>query len=50
MDALLVGELEEDALALGLLEALAVFLEELVRAALAADADEQRAAIVARLS
>ena len=30
------------ALAFGLLEALAVFLEELVRAALAADADEQR--------
>ena len=37
--ALLVGELEEDLLALGVLEALAVALEEAVRAALAADAD-----------
>jgi hypothetical protein len=42
--ALLVGELEENPLALGLLEPLAVALEELVRAALAADADEQRGA------
>src|SRR4051812_16699147 len=44
--ALLVGELEEDLLALGILEALAVFLEEPVRAALALDADEQRFLIV----
>src|SRR4051812_40039888 len=44
--ALLVGELEEDLLALGVLEALAVFLEEPVRAALALDADEQRFLIV----
>src|SRR3954452_52137 len=44
--ALLVGELEEDLLALGILEALPVFLEEPVRAALALDADEQRFLIV----
>ena len=46
MLALLVGELEEDLLALGVLEPLAVALEELVRAALAADADEQRLLVV----
>ena len=46
MRALLVGELEEDLLALGVLEALAVALEEPVRAALAADADHQRLQIV----
>ena len=46
MLALLVGELEEDALAFGLLEALAVALEEVVRPALAADADEQRLPVV----
>src|SRR5687768_6136762 len=44
--ALLVGELEEDLLALGILEALAVLLEEPVRAAFAADADHQRLLIV----
>ena len=44
--ALFVGELEEDALAFGVLEALAVPLEELVRPALALDADEQRLLIV----
>ena len=44
--ALLVGELEEDPLAFGVLEPLAVALEELVRAALALDADEQRLLIV----
>ena len=44
--ALLVGELEEDLLAFGVLEPLAVPLEELVRAALAPDADEQRLLIV----
>ena len=48
--ALLVGELEEDALAFRFLEPLAVPLEELVRAALAADADEQGLAIGAALS
>ena len=46
MLALLVGELEEDLLAFGVLEPLAVFLEEPVRAALAADADQQRLLIV----
>ena len=46
MGALLVGELEEDLLAFGVLEPLAVALEELVRAALALDADEQRLLIV----
>src|SRR5262249_48936172 len=46
MVALLVGELEEDALAFGLLEPLAVPLEEAVRTALAADADQQRALVV----
>ena len=49
MLALLVGELEEDALAFRLLEALAVRLEEAVRSALAADADEQRLAVAAAL-
>src|SRR5687768_18055828 len=44
--ALLVSELEEDLLALGILEALAVLLEEPVRTALAADADHQRLLIV----
>src|ERR1700741_2930336 len=44
--ALLVGELEEDLLAFRILEALAVLLEEAVRIALAADADEQRLLIV----
>ena len=44
--ALLVGELEEDLLAFGVLEPLAVLLEEAVRAALAADADHQRLLIV----
>ena len=44
--ALFVGELEEDLLAFGVLEPLAVSLEELVRAALALDADEQRLLIV----
>ena len=44
--ALFVGELEEDLLALGVLEALAVALEEAMRAALAADADLVGLAIV----
>src|SRR6185503_9016985 len=44
--ALFVGELEEDALALRVLEPLTVTLEELVRAVLALDADEQRLLIV----
>ena len=43
---LFVGELEEDLLALRVLEALAVALEEPVRAALAPDADHQRLQIV----
>src|SRR2546429_8954105 len=46
MLALLVGELEKDLLAFGVFEALAVLLEEAVRIALAADADEQRLLIV----
>src|SRR5437868_3469354 len=44
--ALFLGELEEDLLALGVLEPLAVLLEELVRVALALDADEQRLQVV----
>ena len=44
--AFLVGELEKDLLALGVLELLAVSLEEAVRAALALDADHQRLAVV----
>ena len=46
MGPLLVGELQEDLLAFGVLEPLAVALEELVRSALALDADEQRLLIV----
>src|SRR5215813_1705900 len=46
MRAFFVGELEEDLLAFRVLEALAVALEELVRAALAADPDEQRLLVV----
>src|SRR5262245_5474350 len=46
MRPLLVGELEEKALPFGVLESLPVALEELVRAALAADADHQRLTIV----
>ena len=46
MGALFVGEFEKDLLALGILELLAVALEELVRAALALDADHQRLAVV----
>src|SRR6188768_2099233 len=44
--ALLFGKLHEDLLPFGVLEPLAVFLEELVRASLAADADHQRLLIV----
>src|SRR4029079_16743341 len=44
------GELQEHALAFRLLEAVAVFLEEAVRPALAADADEQRLAIAEALA
>ena len=44
--AFFVGELEKDLLAFGILEALAVLLEELVRVALAPDADEQRLQVV----
>ena len=43
---LLLGELEEDTLAFGFVEALAVLLEESVRTSLAADADEQCLLIV----
>src|SRR5437879_10700574 len=50
MRALFVGELEEDLFPLGVFEPLAVSLEELVRAALAADADEQRLLIVDSLA
>src|SRR5690606_1317984 len=46
MLALLVGELEEDALALRLLEPLAVLLEEPVRGALAPDPDAQRLLVI----
>jgi len=41
-----VGELEEDLLARGVLEALAVFLKNLCEPSLAADADEQRLLVV----
>src|SRR5688572_13870836 len=44
--AFLVRELQEDLLALGVLELLAVLLEEPMRAALAADADHQRLLVV----
>src|SRR2546425_1520092 len=44
--ALLVGELEEDLLAVGVLEAFAVLLEEAMRAALAADANHERLLVV----
>src|ERR1700688_4373193 len=44
--ALLFGELQEDPLAFGILEPLAVPLEELVGPALAFDADEQRLPVV----
>src|SRR5437773_4496934 len=50
MGALLVGKFEEDLFALGVFEALAVALEELVRPALALDADEQRLLIVDALA
>ena len=46
MGAFLIGKLQEDLLALGVLEPFAVALEELVRAPLALDPDEQRARIV----
>ena len=46
MSAFLVGKLQEDLLAFGVLEPLAVALEELVRAALALDADQQRLGVV----
>ena len=48
--ALFRGELEEDLLALRVLEALTVTLEEVVRAALAFDADEERLLIVDALA
>src|SRR5262245_38508663 len=48
--AFFLGEFEEDLLALGILETLAVALEELVRAALALDADEQRLFVVHALA
>ena len=44
--ALLVCEFQEDLFALGVLEALAVLLEEPVRPALAADADPERLLVV----
>src|SRR5687767_372563 len=46
MGTLLVGKLEEDLLAFGVLEFLAVLLEEAVRTALATNADHQRLLIV----
>src|SRR4051794_38903134 len=46
MRALLVGELQENFLALGVLEFFAVAFEETVRAALALDADHQRLPVV----
>src|SRR6184192_1890346 len=46
MRALLGRELQKDLFAFGVLEALAVLLEELVRSTLALDPDEQRLAIV----
>ncbi len=46
MSALFVGKLEKNLLALGILEAFAVPFEELVRSALAPNADEQRLLIV----
>src|ERR1700704_3368406 len=46
MLALLVGELEKDLLAFGVFESLAVLLEEAVRIAFAADADQQGLLIV----
>src|SRR5438552_6832691 len=50
MDALFVGELQEHALAFRFLEALAVAFEELVRSALALDADEERLLVVHALA
>ena len=50
MHLFLVSELEENALAFGVFESLAVALEELVGAALAFDADEQRLLIVDALA
>ena len=50
MLALFGRELEEDLLALRVFEALAVALEEIVRAALALDADEQRLLVVDSLA
>ena len=46
MGAFLVGKLQEDLLAFGVLEPLAVALEEFVRSALALDADQQRLGVV----
>ena len=46
MRAFFIREFEEDALAFGVLEAFAVFLEEVMRPALALDADEQRVEVV----
>src|SRR5262245_7680404 len=44
--ALLVGKLQKDLFALGVLESFAVLLEEAMRAALASDADHERLLIV----
>src|SRR5687768_13036199 len=44
--ALLVGELQEDALALGLFKPIAVTLEELMGAALALDPDQERLTVI----
>ncbi len=46
MGTLFVGEFEEDALPFRVFESFAVPLEELVRSALAFDADEERLEIV----
>src|SRR5690348_2010951 len=46
MGAFFVGKLEKDLLAFGVFETLPVLLEEAMRAALAADANQQRLLIV----
>src|SRR4051812_10087644 len=48
--AFLFSELEEDLLALGVFEAVAIFLEEVVRSALALNADEQGFEVVDALA
>ena len=50
MLTLFFGKLEEDLFAFGVFEAIAVAFEEVVRSALALDADEQRLEIVDALA